>query len=65
MQVAGLLRERAEEDERAAIEKNFNKLRRQQTGRGGLLAFVHHFWHALVIRRAKLTPLSRGIGVQN
>jgi hypothetical protein len=38
--VASLLRERAEDDERAAIEKNFNSLRRQQTGRGGLLNFV-------------------------
>jgi hypothetical protein len=45
--VASLLRERAEEDERTVIEKNFNKIRRQQTGRGGLLNFVRHFWHAL------------------
>jgi hypothetical protein len=45
--VVSLLRERAEDDERAAIEKNFNRLRRQQTGRGGLLNFVRHFWHAL------------------
>jgi hypothetical protein len=52
--VASLLRERAEEDEKAAIEKNFNRLRRQQTGRGGLLNFVRHFWHALEPKTRKL-----------
>jgi hypothetical protein len=52
--VVSLLRERAEEDERAAIEKNFNKIRRQQTGRGGLLNFVRHFWHALEPKSRKL-----------
>jgi hypothetical protein len=52
--VVSLLRERAEEDERAVIEKNFNKIRRQQTGRGGLLNFVRHFWHALEPKSGKL-----------
>jgi hypothetical protein len=55
--VVSLLRERAEEDERAAIEKNFNKIRRQQTGRGGLLNFVRHFWHAL---EPKTRPMVEG-----
>jgi hypothetical protein len=32
---------------RAAIERDFEKLRRQQTGRGGLLNFVRYFWHTL------------------
>jgi hypothetical protein len=40
-------RRRQESRERAEIERDFEKLRRQQTGRGGLLNFVRYFWHTL------------------
>jgi hypothetical protein len=39
---------------RLRVERNFEKLRRQQTGRGGLLNFVRYFWHALEPRDRKL-----------
>jgi hypothetical protein len=38
---------RIERGERRKIERDFEKLRNQQTGRGGLLNFVRYFWHAL------------------
>jgi len=40
-------RRRQEERERLQIERDFEKLRREQTGRGGLLNFVRYFWHSL------------------
>jgi hypothetical protein len=38
-------RRRREVRETEAIERDYAKLRRQQTGRGGLLNFVRYFWH--------------------
>jgi hypothetical protein len=40
-------RRRREVRETEAIERDYAKLRRQQTGRGGLLNFVRYFWHTL------------------
>jgi hypothetical protein len=34
--------------------RNFDKLRRQQTGRGSLVEFVRYFWHALEPKTRKL-----------
>jgi hypothetical protein len=53
-QVHEEIRRRAEERERQQVERNFEKLRREQTGRGGLLNFVRYFWHALEPRTRKL-----------
>jgi hypothetical protein len=47
LKVAEEQRRRRESREHAAIERDFEKLRRQQTGRGGLLNFVRYFWHTL------------------
>jgi hypothetical protein len=47
LKVAEEQRRRRESRERAEIERDFEKLRRQQTGRGGLLNFVPYFWHTL------------------
>jgi hypothetical protein len=41
------LRSLDERQERQKIERDFEKLRRQQTGRKGLLQFVRYFWHSL------------------
>jgi hypothetical protein len=38
---------RQQETERQKIERNFAKLRREQSGRGSLLNLVRHFWHTL------------------
>jgi hypothetical protein len=40
--------------ERARTSKNFDKLRRQQSGRGGLIEFVRYFWHTLEPKNRKL-----------
>jgi hypothetical protein len=45
------------QQEQEKIERDFAKLRRQQTGRGGLLNFVRYFWHAL---EPKDRPLVEG-----
>jgi hypothetical protein len=50
-------RRRQEERERLQVERDFEKLRRQQTGRGGLLSFVRYFWHSL---EPKTRPLVEG-----
>ena len=42
-----VIREKQAEEEQVKIARNFDKLRRQQTGRGGLLNFVRDFWHTL------------------
>jgi hypothetical protein len=41
------LKERSQLRERQKIERHLEKLRNQQTGRGGLLQFVRYFWHTL------------------
>src|ERR1700757_1230256 len=41
------IKRRQSERETTAIERDFEKLRRQQTGRGSLLRFVRYFWHTL------------------
>jgi hypothetical protein len=46
--------EKLAQEEREKIERDWAKLRREQTGRGGLLNFVRHFWHALEPRDRKL-----------
>jgi hypothetical protein len=51
------LRSLDEKQERQKIERNFEKLRREQTGRKGLLQFVRYFWHAL---EPKTRPLIEG-----
>jgi hypothetical protein len=56
-QVHDELRHRQESRDRAAVERDFAKLRRQQTGRGGLLNFVRYFWHTL---EPKTRPLIEG-----
>jgi phage terminase large subunit-like protein len=38
---------RQSETERQRIERNFAKLRREQSGRGSLINFVRYFWHTL------------------
>ena len=48
---------RVERKERQAIERDFEKLRNKQTGRGGLLNFVRYFWHTL---EPKTRPLVEG-----
>jgi hypothetical protein len=48
---------RVERKERQAIERDFEKLRNQQTGRGGLLNFVRYFWHTL---EPKSRPMVEG-----
>jgi hypothetical protein len=45
---------REQEEARLSIERNFEKLRRQQTGRGGLLNFVRYLWHALEPKSRKM-----------
>jgi hypothetical protein len=47
------LRQR-EETDRQKIERNFAKLRREQSGRGSLLNFVRYFWHTLEPQSRKL-----------
>jgi hypothetical protein len=42
---------------RQKVERDFEKLRRQQTGRKGLLNFVRYFWHSL---EPKVRPLIEG-----
>jgi hypothetical protein len=46
--------EKRTQEEQAKVERDFGKLRRQQTGRGGLLNFVRYFWHALEPKSRKL-----------
>jgi hypothetical protein len=48
---------RVERTERQKVERNFEKLRNQQTGRGGLLNFVRYFWHTL---EPKTRPMVEG-----
>jgi hypothetical protein len=48
---------RVERVERRKIERDFEKLRNQQTGRGGLLQFVRYFWHTL---EPKSRPMVEG-----
>jgi hypothetical protein len=48
------LRSLDEKQERQKIERDFEKLRRQQTGRGGLFNFVRYFWHSLEPKTRKL-----------
>jgi predicted phage terminase large subunit-like protein len=43
-----------EESERQKIERDFAKLRREQSGRGSLLNFVRYFWHTLEPSTRKL-----------
>ena len=50
-------RRRQEERERLQIERDFEKLTREQTGRGSLLNFVRYFWHSL---ESKTRPLVEG-----
>jgi hypothetical protein len=57
MQVHEEIRRRAVEAERLQVERNFERLRREQTGRGGLLNFVRYFWHTL---EPKSRPLVEG-----
>jgi hypothetical protein len=57
LQVHEELRLRKESRERDAVERDFEKLRRQQTGRGGLINFVRYFWHSL---EPKNRPLIEG-----
>jgi hypothetical protein len=40
-------RNQDEAAEREKTRKNFDKLGRQQTGRGSLVEFVRYFWHTL------------------
>jgi hypothetical protein len=47
MKVADGLRRSGEKQERQKVDRDFDKLRRQQTGRKGLLQFVRYFWHSL------------------
>ena len=42
-----LYNEKLAQEEQERVERDFGKLRRQQTGRGGLLNFVRYFWHSL------------------
>jgi hypothetical protein len=51
------LRTLEERGERLKVERDFEKLRRQQTGRGGLLNFVKYFWGVL---EPKTRPLIDG-----
>ena len=46
--------EKRAEEERVKVERDFGKLRRQQTGRGGLLNFVRYFWHTLEPKTRKM-----------
>jgi hypothetical protein len=48
---------RIERVEHRKIERDFEKLRNQQTGRGGLLNFVRYFWHTL---EPKTRPMIEG-----
>jgi hypothetical protein len=48
---------RDEQTEREAIERDFAKRRRKQTGRGGLLNFVRYFCHTL---EPKTRPIAEG-----
>ena len=57
LQVHEEIRSRTESRSRAAIERDFAKLRREQTGRGGLLEFVRYFWHTL---EPKTRPMVEG-----
>jgi hypothetical protein len=50
IQVHEELRRRRESRDRAAVERDFEKLRRQQTGRGGL----RYFWHTLEPKTRKM-----------
>ena len=52
-----LYNEKLAQEEQAKVERDFAKLRRQQTGRGGLLNFVRYFWHSL---EPKTRPLVEG-----
>jgi hypothetical protein len=45
---------RQTETERQKIERNFAKLRREQSGRGSLIEFVRYFWHTLEPASRKL-----------
>jgi hypothetical protein len=52
-----VINEKRAEEEQARIARDFAKLRKQQTGRGGLLNFVRYFWHML---EPKTRPLIEG-----
>jgi hypothetical protein len=52
-----VLSEKQAKAEQEKIARDFAKLRKQQTGRGGLLNFVRYFWHAL---EPKSRPLIEG-----
>jgi hypothetical protein len=45
---------RKDETEHQKIERNFAKLRREQSGRGSLINFVRYFWHTLEPQSRKL-----------
>jgi hypothetical protein len=49
--------EKRAQEEQTKVERNFGKLRREQTGRKGLLNFVRYFWHSL---EPKNRPLVEG-----
>jgi hypothetical protein len=51
--------EKLAQEEQEKVERNFGKLRRQQTGRGGLINFVRYFWHALEPRAFGDIPSNR------
>jgi hypothetical protein len=49
-----LYRQQTEAAERERTRRDFDKLRRKQTGRGSLVEFVKHFWHTLEPKTRKL-----------
>lgn len=49
-----LYKERQEATERERTRRNFDKLRRQQSGRGSLVEFVRYYWHTLEPKSRKL-----------
>jgi hypothetical protein len=49
-----LIKEKQAEETRTRVERDFGKLRRQQTGRDGLLNFVRYFWHTLEPKSRKM-----------
>jgi hypothetical protein len=49
--------EKRAQEEQVRVERDFGKLRREQTGRKGLLNFVRYFWHSL---EPKNRPLVEG-----
>jgi hypothetical protein len=57
LEVSEELRLRDEQTECEAIESDFAKVRRKQTGRGGLLNFVRYFGHTL---EPKTRPIVEG-----